>query len=200
MQDLADGRTLALAALASWLATEALGAFMLASWVASGGPRRRREQPDDSSLFVIFGHPSLAATGLACWVCFLAAGWAAAAWLALGLLALAIGLGISAVTIWTPYPARRGDAAGRPPAREGARRDQDAPAALGLSDELLTRALADEALAGMVVDDLLARALGDGQDAARGRTWRLQPLVPAVHGAGAIVTFMLATLATAVRM
>jgi hypothetical protein len=192
--------TLALAALASWLATEALGAFMLSAWVASGGARRRREQPDGTSLLVIFGHPSLAAAGLACWACFLAAGWLVAAWVALGLLALAIGFGISAVTIWTPYPAGRGDAAGRPPPHGGARRDDHALAARGLSDEMLSRALADEALAGMVVDDLIDRALGGGQDASRGRPWRLQPLVPAAHGAGAIITFMLATLATTARM
>jgi hypothetical protein len=59
-------------------------------------------------------------------------------------------------------------------------------------DELVKRALADDALGQMLVDELLDRNLGQ-QPARAG--WSLRPLVPVGHGVLAIVTFMLATLA-----
>ena len=112
---LAGWRALAFAALGSWLAAESLGAWMLRSWIASGGPRLQRAQPGGLPLPVIFGHAALAFTGLATWVGFLVTGYPALAWPAIALLTLAIGLGISTVTIWTPYPARRAAGGSRPP-------------------------------------------------------------------------------------
>lgn len=114
------GRRIAFAALISWLIAEGLGAYMLTRWIAGGGARRPRAEPGGVPRWVIFGHAGLAFTGFVGWVSFLAAGSAALAWLAICFLTPAIGLGISIVTVWTPYPGRRaGAGAGPPAAREG---------------------------------------------------------------------------------
>ena len=175
---------MAVAALVSWLLAESLGAYMLRTWVASGGIRKRHTR-DGMSAPVLFGHASLAACGLSCWVIFLITGAAVPAWLAVGFLAPAIGLGVSTVTVWTPYPVRR-----------AARGAAAAPAtARPISDEMLARALADEDMTAMLVDDLLAGALSAGHARPRSRARSLEPLVPAVHGVLALVTFLLAMLA-----
>jgi hypothetical protein len=182
------GHSLAVAALVTWLITEALGAFMVRGWIASGGARESRQRPprpDAMSVPVLAGHAGLNAAGLLSWIIFVLAGPKPAAWIGLGLMAPAIGLGISTVTIWTPYPGPR-------------YRDQPVtgPAAQlsrVLPDELVRRALEDERLARSLVEGLLER----NQAAAPARTagWNLRPLIPLSHGALAIATFILAILA-----
>ncbi len=182
---LPGGRALPVAALVSWLLAESLGAYMLRNWVASGGIRRRHAAVDGMSVPVLLGHAGLAASGLTCWVIFLITGAAVPAWLAVGFLAPAIGLGVSTVTVWTPYPVRRAE-----------HRARAAPsAARPISDEMLARALADEEMTAMLVDDLLASALSVAPARPRTRARSLEPLVPAVHGVLALVTFLLAMLA-----
>jgi len=177
---------MAIATLVSWLLTESLGAYMLRAWIASGGLRLRDRRPDGMSLPVLFGHACLAATGLTCWVLFLITDSPIAAWLALGALAPAIGLGISTVTVWTPYPARRPAAAAEPSA-----------ASPPASDESLARVLADRELTDRLVDDMVASVLAP--DPARGRAGatqqRAKALIPAAHGVLAVGTFLLGTLA-----
>ena len=58
---------------------------------------------------LVLGHAGLAFAGFTCWVSFLISAVDPLAWLSVGFLAPAIGLGISTVTVWTPYPARRPD-------------------------------------------------------------------------------------------
>jgi hypothetical protein len=168
------------ATLVSWLATEALGAFMVRSWIVRGGiraARRRPARPDVMSLPVLAGHAGLNAAGLLCWIVFLAAAAKPAAWLAIVLMAPAIGLGISTVTIWTPYPGPR----------------EQAPAGVPvLAEHEIKRALADQALTGQLVDEFLARNLASPSPRSQG--WHLRPLVPAGHGVLAIATFSLAVL------
>jgi hypothetical protein len=198
------GRGPDIATLVSWLVTEALGAFMVRSWVASGGARAARQQqarlrqarekspqPGGMSLPVLIGHAGLNAAGLLCWIVFVVSGARAASWLALGFLAPAIGLGISMVTIWTPYgPRNRPDDAGPgDPGRE------DKPGVL--PDEVVKQALDDEALARKLVDDLIGRNLA--QPAPRTSSWNLRPLVPLGHGVLAFVTFLFAVLTTLAR-
>ena len=154
---------------------------MLRGWIASGGAARARRQPvrdEGMSLPVLAGHAGLNLVGLLCWIIFLLSGARIMAWVALGFMAPAIGLGISTVTIWTPYP--------------GGRPKPDEPAVV-VPDDLVERALADDALGRRLVDELLDRNLG--QPSARKVGWSLRPLIPAGHGALAIVTFLLATLA-----
>jgi len=185
-------RSLAVTALASWVFAELLGAYMLANWVRSGAAGRRREEPDGMSLPVLAAHAGLNLAGLGCWIVFVATGLVAAGWLAVGFMVPAIGLGVSTVSIWTPYPVRR-----RPadvPAGDAGPLAGPARPTAAIPDQLLARALEDEAAAGRLVDDLLARNL-----AARAAP-RLVPLdpralVPFLHGVLAIATFMLATLA-----
>ena len=190
-----DSRPLAFAAFASWLVTEAIGAFMLRSWIVSGGRRQPRDQPETTPAWAVFGHAGLAATGFASWVSFLLTSWAGLAWLAIGLLALAIGLGISTVTLWTPYPARRPGTAD-PADRAGAEPERLKPKPSDMiTDEMLAHALSDEALTSKLVDELLERMLAAPVPAIRHRRLDLAPLVPAAHGLTAVATFLLAMLA-----
>jgi hypothetical protein len=167
------------ATLLSWLATELLGAFMVRSWISRGGIRAARQRPaspDAMSLPVLAGHAGLNAAGLLCWIVFLAAAAKPAAWLAIVLMAPAIGLGISTVTIWTPYPGPR----------------QHAPDEVRLlAENEIRHALRDEQLTSQLVDEFLARNL---EPPPRTPGWHLRPLVPAGHGVLAIATFSLAVL------
>ncbi len=184
------GRALAVAAFGSWLITEALGAYMLRSWIISGGARRGRPRPQAMPWPVLAGHAGLAFSGFVCWLIFLATAWPVAAWLALGLLMPAIGLGISTVTVWTPYPGQRRHA-GRALDLGDAGHQGNGAASRSIPDDLLARALADEELSGQLVDRLLAANLE--QPGPPQLDYR--PLIPLAHGAMAIFTFMLGTLA-----
>jgi hypothetical protein len=174
-------RALDVAVLVVWLLTESLGAIMLRGWIVSGGAARARSQPrrdEGMSLPVLASHAGLNLTGLLFWVIFLLSGAKVLAWVALGFMAPAIGLGISTVTIWTPYPG------GRP------KPDEPPPV---VPDEVVKRALENDALSQRLVEELLERNLG--QPSARKVGWSLRPLIPAGHGVLAIITFLLATLA-----
>src|SRR5215469_14520106 len=169
------------ATLVVWLTTEALGAFMVRSWISRGGiraARQRRAGSDEMSLPVLAGHASLNAAGLLCWIVFLAAAAKPAAWLAIALMAPAIGLGISTVTIWTPYP--------------GPRERGPAPVTV-LAEHEIKRALDDQTLTAQLVEEFLARNLAP-PPAPRSPSWHLRPLVPAGHGVLAVATFSLAVL------
>jgi hypothetical protein len=179
-----SGHALPFYALASWLLTELLGALMVRSWIASGGMRAARQRPprsDEISLPVLAGHAGLNLAGLICWVCFVLSGATALAWLGLAFMAPAIGLGISTVTIWTPYPASRAEPEPDPAPSEP----------VVLSDSELERVLDDEALSEKLVDELLRANLAP----ARKPEWSLRPLIPLAHGVLAIATFLLAVLA-----
>jgi hypothetical protein len=174
-----SSHSLAVAGLAAWLLAELLGAYMLRTWVASGAARRRREQPDGMSLPVLLGHAGLNLCGLACWTGFVLTRSAVGAWLAICFLVPAIGLGVSTVSVWTPYPVRN--------ARPGEARRHGA-----IPDQVLARSLDDEALASQLVDDLLARNLDAAPSAVR-----VDPraAIPVAHGVLAIATFLLVMLA-----
>jgi hypothetical protein len=196
---------LAVATLISWLLAELLGAYMLRSWFASGGARQRRSRLarsrlataqlgrsrtdtsrlDTISLPLVLGHAGLAFAGFTCWVGFLISAAVPLAWLSVGFLAPAIGLGISTVTVWTPYPARRPERLRSP----GAAQPRDLRA-----DATLDDTLRDEALTSKLVDDLLARMLAEPASTRRPKV-QLAPLVPILHGLLALTTFLLAVLA-----
>ena len=181
-----SGPALPIYALVSWLLTELIGALMVRGWIAGGGVQAARERPsrpDAMSLPVLAGHAGLNLAGLVCWICFVLSGATPLAWLALAFMAPAIGLGISTVTIWTPYPATRAEAE-----PDSARREPGV-----LSETELARALADDELSQKLVDDLLRTNLA--QSPARTPQWSLRPLIPLAHGILAIATFLLAVLA-----
>lgn len=195
----AASRPLGLAALTTWLLDAGSGAYMLGTWIARGGLRRQRATGDRLGSVIVFAHFGMATTGLLVWASYLATQWAFLGWLAIGLLMVVIGLGISTVTLWTPFPAHRAADAGgatgvfaEPP--------EDA-LSLAVTDDDLARALNDEVLLAKLVDEVLARAPQDELRAARKPTAHLATLIPAGHGVAAITTILLAALtaATAAR-
>ncbi len=202
----AHGGALGLATLLSWLFTASIGAYMLRSLVAHGALRRQRAVRDGLSPRVLYGHFSLALSGLVVWALFLATGWGPLTWVAVVLLAPAIGLGICTVTLWTPYPRPAGETGQAPGHPEPGHRAGGSPGA-GLfpppahdavrgrvTDATLARALTDEALAARLVDEVIASLPPDGT--ARPRKPRVYPaaVIPLGHGLGAMATFVLAVV------
>jgi hypothetical protein len=180
----APSRTLAFVTLITWLIDAGSGGYMLRTWIVRGGLRRQRAA-DRLAPRVVFGHFGMATTGLLVWLCYLATGWVMLSWLAVGLLMLVIGLGVSTVTLWTPFPAHlaeprsAGDAS-----RHGGR----------LTDETLNRALTDNALLSKLVDDVVTGARAASPRAARRTIPNATALIPAGHGLAAIATMILAVL------
>jgi hypothetical protein len=200
----APGRTLAFATLITWLFDAVSGGYMLRTWIARGGLRRQRAS-DRLAPRVVFAHFGMASTGLLVWVSYLATRWIVLAWLAVGLLMVVIGLGVSTVTVWTPFPAHRagGDTGADHPGG-GRLADDDAlvPPAEGaltgeLTDEILNRALTDDVLLSRLVEDVVARSRGGPSMAARHHRAPLSALIPASHGVAAITTMVLAVLTAA---
>ena len=177
------------ATLISWLVTASLGGYMLHTWLARGGLRRERARAGGLPPPLIFGHAGLAISGLLVWAAFVASGTRALAWTAVGVLMVTVGLGLSTVTLWTPYPARR----------PGERRDA-APwdeAAVVLSDTAKSPAVEPGPQAYQVTDEMIARLLDDPFPGPRRHPIRPNPavLVPIAHGFAAIATFVLAVTA-----
>jgi hypothetical protein len=161
-------RPLGVAALIVWLLTVSIGAYMLRTWIARGGLRRQRTTGVGAPPALAFGHPGAALSGLAIWVSYLVTGLDALAWAGVALIMAAITLGISMVTLWTPYPVRPA-----PEATAGAGPGED-PEAFTVTDEMIA--------------GLLARPY----PVRRRRRLHLLPLIPAVHGFAALATFLLA--------
>ena len=179
--------------LITWLITASIGAYMFGTLTARGGLQRQRAVTGGLPPVALFGHFSLALTALAVWVSYLATGWAALAWTAVGLLMPAIGLGIATVTLWTPYPHL-------PDAGVGPTSGQltGGVVATALTDEVLATALTDDALAGRLVDQVIA---GASQGAKRKPPSRpggqVAVLIPLTHGMAAVATFALAVVTAA---
>ena len=177
------------ATLVSWLLTVSLGGFMLHTWLARDGLHRERARAGGLPPQLIFGHASLAISGLLIWAAYLAAGTRALAWTAVGVLMVTVGLGLCTVTLWTPYPARR----------PGERREAtpwDEPAVSGTIAAAGAAGDGDP-LAYQVTDEMIARLLDDPFPGSRRQPIRPNPavLVPIAHGFAAIATFVLAVMA-----
>jgi hypothetical protein len=167
--------SLGLAALIAWLLTASIGGYMLRTWVARGGLRRQRATGVGVPPAVVFGHASAALAGLAVWVSYLSSGWRALAWIGVILACAAICLGICTVTLWTPYPVRtEARVAEGVPAR---------PAAPAGPQDPFT-----------VTDEMIARLL-EPPPSRPPRRGHLLPLIPLVHGFGALTTFLLTVTA-----
>jgi hypothetical protein len=173
-----SGRPLGFVALIAWLITVSIGIFMLHTWVVRGGLRHQRKTGVGVPPAVVFGHAGAALTGLAVWLSYLASGWRPLAWAGVGLIGIAITLGICTVTLWTPYPIR----AEAPPAAAA-----PGPAA----------GSAEPAETFRVTDEMIARLLAEPLRVRRRRRLQLLPLIPACHGFAAIATFLLALLTVA---
>lgn len=187
-----SNRALTVGALVCWLLTASIGAYMLGRLIRSGGVRAQRASREGLSPKVLFWHFSLALSGLALWVSYVITGWPPLAWAAVALLGPVAGLGLSTVTLWTPYPTPGG------PGPAGGRLAAPGEDIISsrVTDATLTRALTDEALASALVEEVLAGVLADPVGRRRrGPKGQLAALVPAAHGMLAITTILLAVLA-----
>jgi hypothetical protein len=175
-----SGRPLGMVAFIAWLITVSIGVYMLYTWIARGGLRHQRATGVGVPPAVVFGHAGAALTGLAVWLSYLASGWRPLAWAGVGLVGIAITLGICTVTLWTPYPIRASE-------QEETVAVVTGPAA-GLGEPAQTF---------RVTDEMIARLLAEPIKMRRRRRLQLFPLIPACHGFAAIATFMLALLTAA---
>ena len=178
------------AALISWLLTASMGGFMLRTWLARGGLRRERARVGGLPPQLIFSHAGLALSGLLVWSGYVATGTKAVAWTAVGLLMVAIPLGLCTVTLWTPYPAGRPGERRSPTPTDGSVvvvPDNPVGASPDEPDSLIT-------------DEMIAQLLAEPFSTGRPRPIRPNPevLVPIAHGFAAISTFVLAVMAATI--
>jgi hypothetical protein len=192
---------LAIATLLSWVFTASLGALMLRSLIARDGLRRQLGVRDGLHPGVLVAHFSLALTGLVTWICYLVTAAEPVAWLAVGLLVPGIGMGITTVTLWTPYPRPPG---ADQPSQESPGHGPPVPAPPTekavrgrLTDEALARTLADEALTRKLIDDMIASLPAEAAQQAEKPKSSSAGLIPIVHGLGAVITFALAVVTAA---
>ncbi len=200
---------MAIAALIAWVLTASIGVYMLRTWVTRGGLRRQRATGVGVPPAVVFGHASAALVGLAIWAGFVKTKWDPLAWLGVVMITGAIGLGVCTVTLWTPYPVvvpveggkggpggwvpPKGGPGGWVPAEEGEARDSGpSGSAVSPGGGVPPRTDAD---AFTVTDEMIANVLANPFPARRGPRPPLVPLIPVVHGFGALTTFMLAVFA-----
>ena len=188
---------LAIAALIAWLITASIGGYMLRTWIARGGLRRQRATGEGVPPQVVFGHAGAALTGLAVWLGYLGSGWDPLAWLGVGVVSAAITLGICTVTLWTPYPVLPEPEVAEGPGGRGGVVSPEGSAAVAAvrPGEALTAAAAERPDAFTVTDEMIARLLAEPLAVRRRRRLQLLPLIPVIHGFGALTTFMLTTLA-----
>ncbi len=110
------------AALLAWLAAAGSGGWILIRWSRAGGRLTRRPGAADAAPpAVIVGHGGLGLLGLTVWTLFMATGWAALAWISVGLLAPVAGLGMTVLLTGLPRPRSAASSlsptrSGRPPA------------------------------------------------------------------------------------
>ena len=176
------------ATLISWMLTASLGGFMLRTWLVRGGLRRERARTGGLPPQLIFGHAGLALFGLLVWVSYLVTGVRPLAWTAVGVLMVTVGLGLSTVTLWTPYPARK-------PGERRVPAPWDEPAVV-VPDTPAGAAEAPDPLESVITDEMIEQLLEDAYTRPRHRPIRVNPavLVPVAHGFAAIGTFVLAVM------
>jgi hypothetical protein len=91
---------MSVAALIAWIITAGGGFVLLGTWIARGGPRQAQTGASRFPPALIFGHFALAATGLVIWIIYVATDAEALTWLALVILLVVAGLGLTMVTRW----------------------------------------------------------------------------------------------------
>jgi len=191
---------MAITALVAWVLTASIGVYMLRTWVTRGGLLRQRATGVGVPPAVVFGHASAALVGLMIWAGFVTTKWDPLAWLGVVMITGAIALGVCTVTLWTPYPVVV-PAEGRPQGDRGGRfPPQGAPGGSGSPGPGASRAGGVPPREDTVTDEMIASLLADPFPARRRQRPKLVPLIPVVHGFGALTTFMLAVLAAITRL
>lgn len=97
---------MSLAAVILWAFTAAVGVALLGAWLSRGGvqrdPRGRHGKHRRLPRWPIPAHALLAAVGLALWIAHLLSGRAVLAWVALGIVAGVVALGVTMFVRWLP--------------------------------------------------------------------------------------------------
>jgi hypothetical protein len=109
------------AALLAWLAAAGSGGWIIIRWSRAGGRLARPRHTTDPAAAppaVIVGHGGGALLGLTIWTLFISTGWAALAWISVGLLAPVAGLGMTVLLSGLPRP-RSAAASSLSPTRSG---------------------------------------------------------------------------------
>lgn len=90
------------AALILWILTAGGGFYLLATWIAKGGARRRGEGGSRFPVPLIFGHFLLAAVGLVLWIVYVVSDNDTSGWIAFVLVAIVALLGFTMLARWIP--------------------------------------------------------------------------------------------------
>ncbi|WP_433240525.1 hypothetical protein ACQPYK_34630 [Streptosporangium sp. CA-135522] len=89
-----------LIAIVTWLITAMVGIYLLYLWLSGGGLRQQRTKVTRFPAVLVFAHPSLAISALACWTLYVLTSEPALAWLSFGVLAASALLGFTMFTRW----------------------------------------------------------------------------------------------------
>ena len=90
------------AALITWFAGVLAGLYMLTVWLIENDVTGQHAAPSQLRVPVIFGHLTLAITGLGVWVAYLVLDRDILAWVSVGTLAAGILLGLTMFARWLP--------------------------------------------------------------------------------------------------
>jgi len=90
------------AALITWFAGVLAGLYMLTVWLIENDVTARHTAPSQLRVPVIFGHLTLAITGLGVWVAYLILDRDILAWASIGTLTAVVLLGITMFARWLP--------------------------------------------------------------------------------------------------
>lgn len=116
----------------TWILAAVVGLYLLRTWIANGGLQTAEgERPSRFAPVLILGHGGLAATGLAVWIGYVAAGLDPVAWSAFAILLPVAALGSTMFGLWlrSGHGRRRGRHAYTP--RHAAEDHFPPPAVLG---------------------------------------------------------------------
>ncbi|MET8053402.1 MULTISPECIES: hypothetical protein [unclassified Streptosporangium] len=89
-----------LVTIVTWLITAMVGIYLLYLWLSGGGLRQQATKVTRFPALLIFAHPALAVSALACWIVYVRTLEPAFAWLSFGVLALSALLGFTMFTRW----------------------------------------------------------------------------------------------------
>ncbi|MEU7898850.1 hypothetical protein AB0B45_39095 [Nonomuraea sp. NPDC049152] len=89
-----------LVAVAAWVLNALIGFYLLYLWLSGGGLRQQATKVTRFPVTLIFSHPALAVSALACWVAHLVTGQRLLAWLAFAVLGVSALLGFTMFTRW----------------------------------------------------------------------------------------------------
>lgn len=89
-----------LVAIVTWLITAMVGIYLLYLWLSGGGLRQQATKVTRFPMLLIFAHPALAVSALACWVVYVFTLDPLFAWVSFGVLSASALLGFTMFTRW----------------------------------------------------------------------------------------------------